>query len=255
MSAAQQAQQHNRSIDGRYATALRGETDLDFEVAAAVAEESSPTLTLDSVEALFGEPDAAIKGEAHVFARIQTANRHSRELSWGTIMGAKARRTTAAMERYWELVDERIAADPDMSAYHRRYQDSVATRMASQRMWARAYDAGLSTDADAEFEAIWEGRLYGTSREQVLTERARNLRSLELLTAGQITPSSIIGTGYRNPRRSAEEYLRGQIADQDRTIATHGRTVNVAFVPMLRERKRQLRHARFIAPTAESLDR
>lgn len=38
---------------------------------------------------------------------------------------------------------------------------------------------------------------------------------LTQLLLGEVKPSSIIGTGYKNPKKSASEYLRKQIANSE----------------------------------------
>ena len=96
-----------------------------------------------------------------------------------------------------------------------------AARIAQNKYAARAYREGftLNPDVEAELERRWT--MYGDQYEDRL-EKAIKMR--DDLNAGRINPSKVVGTGYRNPKKMAAEYLDKEIAKHTEMVQTRGRS-------------------------------
>ena len=53
-------------------------------------------------------------------------------------------------------------------------------------------------------------------------ERLEYIRLLNDFMAGHVKPSVVVGTGYKNPRKVAERWIKQKIKDLIHTIATRG---------------------------------
>jgi len=85
------------------------------------------------------------------------------------------------------------------------------------------------------FDAMWKGERMGFSEKQIRDSLASHERDLVLVQAGRIRPHKIIGTGYKQPKKLAIQWLTDQIAECKRDLASRGRThtvnaCNVAYV-------------------------
>lgn len=147
------------------------------------------------------------------------------EHSWNNVVGRNARRTAANKSRYAEHAARVAGNDPTYREKHKKY----AKVNAELKSFGRAYDRGIAIDprAEAYFESNWNdpesnhGEV-GTRRElERIQEMAAGLR------AGTVKPSSVVGTGYRNPKAAAEEYLERREREQKRAIHTRGRSHSV----------------------------
>ena len=70
-------------------------------------------------------------------------------------------------------------------------------------------------------EEKWSGNDY-FSKKYALNELAEFELDLRRLEDGKISPSKIIGTGYKNPKKIAKEWLESQIKKQKSIIETNG---------------------------------
>ena len=86
--------------------------------------------------------------------------------------------------------------------------------------------------AEAHFDAMWNGEATGRSEAQMRESLADLEQMREDLEARRIPPRKVIGTGYKQPRQVAFEYLDSTIEQYERDLASKGRTsgVNVANV-------------------------
>lgn len=90
-----------------------------------------------------------------------------------------------------------------------------------------SFDGFDPADVDAEFEAIWTGAATGFSESKLRGDLAGDRQALADLHAHRITPRSVVGTGYKNGRKVAVEYLTKRIADGERDVESRGRTNSV----------------------------
>lgn len=116
----------------------------------------------------------------------------------------------------------------------------VALEKAALSAYGRSYKAGTETpEVAAEFEAIWndESHYYG---EKALKKRLVELgASKEDMLAGRITPSQVIGRGYRNPKATALEYFEVQEGQIREAIATRGRSVTLNVLDVRKTLRRR----------------
>ena len=92
-----------------------------------------------------------------------------------------------------------------------------------------AWKAGLPHQDDAAFEAIWSGETPGFGEDHCRQE-IEHLTALRAdLAAREITPSSIIGNGYKPAaaRRLAEEYIDNGIQQFELALECRGRNLSV----------------------------
>lgn len=143
-----------------------------------------------------------------------------------TLMGAKSRMTAKKLAEYDAELEKAIEESEE---FQRRVL-SYAKQSAARDLFARAYEQGISTPLDPHFEAIWEGREQGCSKETFESRLAENRKRLEQLAAGTISPTKIVGSGYRNPKKVAREWVENQLRETERALATRGRSdgVNIA---------------------------
>jgi len=140
--------------------------------------------------------------------------------SWSKVMGSSTRRTAANIADFELKQNDYIESRDDLMAKAEKYADFYA----NNRAHARAFEAGIETEYDEDFEKMWSGESQGFSEKKFRDELVELARLSEGLEAGTIPPSRVIGTGYRNPKASAREYLERQTADTHEAIRTRGRS-------------------------------
>lgn len=77
---------------------------------------------------------------------------------------------------------------------------------------------------DELFERIWTTNEGGFGEAYYRDDLARLITMRAQLEAKQIPPRRVVGTGYKNPRKVAFEYLDSQIAKAREALATRGRS-------------------------------
>lgn len=142
---------------------------------------------------------------------------------WDKVMGDGTRRTQGNIAEYTERQKNFIESQPALA--DKLQQESY--KVAGWKSHARAFDAGISTEYDDEFEKIWKGESKGYS-EDVIKDRLRGFHELETqLTEGFVKPAAIVGTGYINTRKVAEEYISKGISDFQEALRTRGRSLTI----------------------------
>lgn len=84
-----------------------------------------------------------------------------------------------------------------------------------------------SPEAIEHFERIWRGEAEGFSEAKIAASLAEHEKDLTDLNAGRIPPRRIVGTGYKNPRKVAMQWLTEQIEKDRQALATRGRSDTV----------------------------
>lgn len=158
---------------------------------------------------------------------IDFANRDL-EVSWRKLMPPRSRMTDKNNKEYYSKVEEIAATKINLdSAIGQR-----ANIYAEMSAYGRAFTEGVKIPQEVSdhFEKIWAGEEEGLSEAQACKELAGNKQALKDLLAGRITPGSIVGSGYKNPKKIAVEYLTRVIEEYSRAIETRGRSysINVA---------------------------
>lgn len=129
----------------------------------------------------------------------------------------------------WNELDAIIEADRELLAY----EDDVAARRASTSSAMRAFEAGIAHPADVWYDEQWETPgMYG--EEATRAQLASTQRMLEQFNNGELKPSQIVGTGYKNARKVATDYLNDRIQGFEDAIRTNGRSYRNApdaFLP------------------------
>lgn len=127
------------------------------------------------------------------------------------------------------------------------YQEvsAEAARVSYVSSVARIHALGLPHPCDEKMDQDWgntDVSSDGTPRnpwskpyQEHAIREAQSLR--EQLEAKQITPSKLIGTGYRNPRKLAFEYLDRREAEAKKALETEGRNLVASRFSMRRLRE------------------
>lgn len=140
---------------------------------------------------------------------------------WEAAMGPKARRTEANIAAYHSELDHIIEQTPALKSRLTTFSHSFA----KDRSFARAHKAGVAIHPAAEeyFDEQWgSDKPWGEAGVRDELTRATQLR--ESFERGAIKPAKIIGTGYRNPKKVAKEYLDSRVADLQQQLDTRGRS-------------------------------
>lgn len=90
-----------------------------------------------------------------------------------------------------------------------------------------AWKEGRAHPDDAAYEEIWAGRQGGFSEAKVRANLEHHQQTLEDLKAKRVRPSKVVGTGYKNTRAVAFEWLNSSIAHDEEAIASRGRSHSV----------------------------
>lgn len=172
-------------------------------------------------------------------ARRQVVDDHaSREgLSWEKVMG-QGRRTPANIENYYQRAWEKLGENHE----YRQEAFDYARAASEFRAYGRAYQQGVPIPADAEdaFERIWNGEGGGFSKDHFERELIETQELQRQLSNGSIRPSKLVGTGYRNSRKVAEEFLSDRLASTKLALQTRGRSnaLNTSNVRLATIRRR-----------------
>lgn len=164
-------------------------------------------------------------GYATVSTEVSNRNYPNGEHSWKNVMGASAKMTDKNEEAYAEHMRGVIDADPELVAKVHR----VAEQHAERNAYGRAYeqDAPIHPAAEEYFESVWNDptHVYG---EKKLHEEKQELARLTVgLEEGRVTPAKIIGSGVKNPKKLARQYLQRQTESVNRALETRGRSNGV----------------------------
>lgn len=181
-----------------------------------------------TLEEIMNTPTEADLLEAKEAVLVIFANKNFSEVGWNKLMPEKSRMTDKNNKEYYRKV-EQIAAQRinlEMAV------EQKAKIFAQMDAYGRAFESGVKIpkDIDDHFEKMWAGKANGLSEEGAISSLNSGKRSLEDLLAGKITPGSIVGSGYKNPKKVATEYLTKKIKEYTRAVETKGRSysVNVA---------------------------
>jgi len=79
-------------------------------------------------------------------------------------------------------------------------------------------------------EDIWLGNATGLSENECIASLKEYEQMIEDLINHRITPSRIIGTGYKQPREIAFQWLAKRIIEYSRALITHGQEYNASNV-------------------------
>lgn len=196
------------SLRRQLATAGRSNKIFVAEARAEVGDAISNRLLTPTVE----DRTQAEQHFKEYFASRQSFN------DWERRMGKKYRTDKNVADYHNQVIDS--LNDHDKA----EYKDLVAKQantIAKNKYAGRAYREGftLNPSAEAELERRWN--MYGDQYEDRL-EKAIKMR--DDLNAGRINPSKVVGTGYRNPKKMAAQYLDDEIAKRAEVIQTRGRS-------------------------------
>lgn len=72
------------------------------------------------------------------------------------------------------------------------------------------------------YDEIWLGEAGGLSEEKCINAIGEYGQLLDDLINHRITPRSIVGTGYKQPREVAFQWLARQIVEYSHELVTHG---------------------------------
>ncbi len=156
---------------------------------------------------------------------ISNASFPNGENSWDKVMGRGARRTAANVERYQAHLAEVAAIHPGYKARHEEY----ARANAKARSFERAFEQGIAIHPVAEeyFESVWNDDNAGYGEAGTRRRLQENEEYKVALAAGRMKPSDLVGSGLKNPRKSAEEYLERTERALRRELQTRGRSNSV----------------------------
>jgi hypothetical protein len=79
-------------------------------------------------------------------------------------------------------------------------------------------------------EDIWLGNATGLSEKECIARLKDYEQMIEDLINHRITPSRIIGTGYKQPREIAFQWLAKQVIEYSHALITHGQEYNASNV-------------------------
>lgn len=147
------------------------------------------------------------------------------ENRWDEVMGIGVKRTSSNMEIYRGKLKEKMMKDPSIASV----KDQMLALLVERKAYGRAFKLGVSIDPkkDALFSQIWDGKLNGSNREKCEKELEEYKQMAQDLSEGKITPSSVVGTGLRNPRAEAERWIKRQIDFLTEALETEGRSASV----------------------------
>lgn len=125
------------------------------------------------------------------------------ENSWDKVMGPNVRRTKNAVEKYQNLMKSHARLDPQ----YKSKLDRLTKLHRDREIFARAFHQKVELPKQYEdaFEKAWADPKTG---EKKLRERAHDLKVLRHnFESGFTSASKVVGTGLRNPKKEAAEYL------------------------------------------------
>lgn len=102
-----------------------------------------------------------------------------------------------------------------------------ATRHAKDRIPERAFVDGTPLPTDEHFERIWAGEATGFGEKYVRNELVELAALRSGLEDKTVPPRHIVGTGYKNGRKIAFEYLDRMEATYRRAVEVRGRNLSV----------------------------
>jgi len=159
--------------------------------------------------------------EARDRVRVDLGNKS--EYGWSKLMGSNKNMTQNNIREWHEKLDAVINGDVELQA---RIFDEAET-IAAGKAYGRAYEMKVPTELDEFLDKAWAGEINGFSREKVTENYNRHLELKDKLSKGEISPAKIIGSGYKNPKRIAMEWLDSQIKEEARALETKGRNLSV----------------------------
>ncbi|GAA2030761.1 hypothetical protein GCM10009720_08710 [Yaniella flava] len=233
LTSAQQAQQSNRTNDGKYTTKNHSEADVSLGLSAA----QKPTF--DQLRDTPTDDDIRLSyDDAHRELPFYASN-------WREVMGEK-RRTKGNMATYSARLDEMVDQDPKASARRQR----TAQDAARLNSWGRAYQQDVPIDpvAEAKFEEIWDSQLWDDEGylnhvngygKELLEHRLEEYQGYRRgLENGTVKPREMIKGASM---RSAVEYVDHNIQQHQEALATRGRSFRMnayAVEHMLKQRRK-----------------
>lgn len=147
--------------------------------------------------------------------------------SWKAIMG-ESYRTNKTLDYYNSVLREEVLNSPE----HMTVVNKIAARRAENFAYARAYKEGIAIDPKIEtaFEQMWNDPGFGFGEAKIKEKIEEYEKLQDELEGRRITPTKIIGSGYKNPRRVAHEYLESSLQELRESLDTRGRShsVNIA---------------------------
>lgn len=185
---------------------------------------SAPGATFEEVRDAVTERDLS---EAYktVSTKISNDSFPNGEHSWKNVMGAKTPMTEANEARYAAHLRSVIDSDP---AYSREV-GRQARISASYAAYGRAFEQGVDIDGDAEayFESVWNDPEHSFGESSTRKKLQGNTSNLAALESGAVKPSAIVGSGYKNPKKVAKQYLEQERETLENALRTRGRSQSV----------------------------
>lgn len=81
----------------------------------------------------------------------------------------------------------------------------------------------MNLESYAEYKkSIWENPLHPWGENQHKKDLEIYKKNLEDLNNGRVSPALIIGVGYKNPKKSAIEYLKSSILEVEDSLSSGG---------------------------------
>lgn len=146
---------------------------------------------------------------------------------WEEVMGDKTKTKRNIDEYRQELLKD----DANREEFDKDFKDILAQNVYKNHA-SNMFLAGKAHPLDKEFEKIWEaggsspisGPLYTKDYVEAELTRVESLK--HGLKYGTVKPSKIVGGGYVNGRKVAEEYLDREVSKLKLALRTRGRNVN-----------------------------
>lgn len=142
------------------------------------------------------------------------------ENSWDKVMGPNVRRTKNSIEKYQNYMRNKVRLDPQ----HKAKVDNLTKMHRDREIFGRAYRQKIELPKQYEdaFEKAWADPKTG---EKKLRQDAHDLKVLRHnFESGFTNASRIVGTGLRNPKKEAAEYLDRRDKEVWGAITTRGRS-------------------------------
>lgn len=136
--------------------------------------------------------------------------------SWKAVMGDR-RKTAKARAEYRNAIAGALASSQGEKV------DELAKEKAQFNAFSRTIEGRetLPEPYQKAFQEIWDGDGYG-SKAHTKKALKRTWDLSKKLKDGEIAPSKIVGTGYKDSRKVAEEYLRKEDERLSRDLNTNG---------------------------------
>ena len=127
-------------------------------------------------------------------------------------------RTPFATNEFYKDVEKWLAGSLDING--KSYQSFEQGGALS----TEKYDDQVLLGFANYVSGIWNGDIqsFHMNESARIKELSEDRKMLAGLMAGQVTPSKVVGTGYKNPRKIAKEYLEGEIQRIEGIISTKG---------------------------------